>query len=91
MPELAGSWLLTALIQLPSICFLLFNNNLLISNIERAFHIIEFIFIVMESIMGYFAIKLMVDIQALKFQVSDSFAQVWFLIYDVIHFVIDLR
>ncbi|CAH8852657.1 unnamed protein product [Trichobilharzia szidati] len=67
VPELAGSWLLTVLIQLPAISFMLFNTQMILSSFERTFHIVEFIFVVFESLVGFFVLKLMVQIQALKF------------------------
>ncbi|CAH8287654.1 unnamed protein product [Heterobilharzia americana] len=67
VPELAGSWLLTVLIQLPAISFLLFNPHMILSSFERTVHIIEFIFIIFESVVGFFVLKLMVQIQAIKF------------------------
>ncbi|CAH8572326.1 unnamed protein product [Schistosoma guineensis] len=67
VPELAGSWLLTILIQLPAISFMLFNCDMIISSFERTIHIIEFIMVVFESLVGFFVLKLMVQMQALKF------------------------
>ncbi|KAK4470082.1 hypothetical protein MN116_006546 [Schistosoma mekongi] len=67
VPELAGSWLLTILIQLPGISFMLFNSGMIISSFERTMHIVEFVMIVFESLVGFFVLKLMVQMQALKF------------------------
>ncbi|CAH8598950.1 Transmembrane protein 17 [Schistosoma haematobium] len=67
VPELAGSWLLTVLIQLPAISFMLFNCDMIISSFERTIHTIEFIMVVFESLVGFFVLKLMVQMQALKF------------------------
>ncbi|CAL8098773.1 unnamed protein product [Calicophoron daubneyi] len=68
VPELVGSWLLTVLIQLPAICFMLFNPFMLISPFERSLHSFEFIFIFLEAIIGFFVINILVQHQAIKFQ-----------------------
>lgn len=67
VPELAGSWLLTLLIQLPLILFLLFNESTVILPIERAVNIVLSLFIVWQVIVGYFAIRAMIDYQVTKF------------------------
>lgn len=67
VPELAGSWLLTILIQLPLITLLLFNTQPLLLPLERAVHIVEALFVVFEVISGYFAIRTMVNYQVTKF------------------------
>ncbi|VEL25530.1 unnamed protein product [Protopolystoma xenopodis] len=67
VPELAGSWLLTLLLQLPSILFFLLNENMIISSFERSIHLVEFFFVSFEAILGFFVIKLMVQSQAIKF------------------------
>jgi len=67
VPELAGFWLLTLLIQLPLILLLLFNEDALILPIERAVNIVEACFVVFEIICGYFAIRIMVNYQVTKF------------------------
>lgn len=64
MPELAGSWLLTILLQLPSILFLLFNYKATKSlPLELAMNIILAIFIACEIIIGAVALKAMVNHQ----------------------------
>ncbi|XP_074983326.1 transmembrane protein 17 isoform X3 [Caretta caretta] len=45
VPELAGFWLLSLLLQLPIILFLLFNDGLKIQPLERAVHIIFALFL----------------------------------------------
>ncbi|XP_071179889.1 transmembrane protein 17-like [Mytilus galloprovincialis] len=70
VPELAGSWLLTVLIQLPLILLLLFNTQPLLLPFERAVHIVEALFIVFEAICGYFAIRTMVNYQVTKFHLK---------------------
>ncbi|KAF7253071.1 hypothetical protein EG68_08374 [Paragonimus skrjabini miyazakii] len=69
VPELVGSWLITLLIELPIIVFLLFNTQMIISPFERSIHIVEFTFVISETILGFFVIKLMVRHQALKFHI----------------------
>lgn len=46
---------------------MLFNCDMIISSFERTIHIIEFIMVVFESLVGFFVLKLMVQMQALKF------------------------
>ncbi|TRY58577.1 hypothetical protein DNTS_018096 [Danionella cerebrum] len=48
VPELAGFWLLTLLLQFPLILFQLFNQALLVQPLERAVHIILALFIFSE-------------------------------------------
>ena len=67
VPELAGFWLLTLLLQLPLIIMLLFNEAALILPFERAVHIVEALFVVFEIIIGYVAIRTMVNYQVTKF------------------------
>ena len=67
MPELAGFWLLTFLIQLPFILLLLFNEDARILPMERAVNIVEGLFVVFEIVCGYFAIRTMVNYQVTKF------------------------
>ncbi|CAH8541113.1 unnamed protein product [Dicrocoelium dendriticum] len=69
VPELVGFWLLTILIQIPTILFLLLDEGMKASPFERVLHLIEFIFVALEAIVGFFVIKLMVRNQAIKFQV----------------------
>ena len=70
MPELAGSWLLTLLIQFPLILFLLFNESTLILPIERAVNILFSLFVLWEIIVGYLAIRSMVNYQVTKFHLQ---------------------
>ncbi|XP_047141882.1 transmembrane protein 17B isoform X1 [Hydra vulgaris] len=68
VPELAGFWLVTVILQLPLCCILLFNEATLILPFERAVNIIMFVFLVTETIHGYIAIKRMTDSQVEKFR-----------------------
>ncbi|PAA89797.1 hypothetical protein BOX15_Mlig019782g1 [Macrostomum lignano] len=65
--DLAGSWLITTVIQLPAICFFLFNYFLLVNPFEIVMHSVEFIFVLLEVIMGLYTIKVFQTVQALKF------------------------
>lgn len=67
VPELAGSWLLTLLVQCPLIMLLLFNEAQNIYPLERAIHIVMALFVWFEMICGYFAIRTMVDYQMTRF------------------------
>lgn len=67
VPELAGFWLLTLLIQFPLILLLLFNEDARILPMERAVNIVEGLFVLFEIVCGYFAIRVMVNYQVTKF------------------------
>ncbi|ELT93574.1 hypothetical protein CAPTEDRAFT_162118 [Capitella teleta] len=70
VPELAGFWLLTLLLQLPLTLFLLLNEATMITPFERAMHIVLTCFVVLEVIIGYFAIRAMVNYQVTKFHLQ---------------------
>ncbi|XP_025092218.1 transmembrane protein 17B-like [Pomacea canaliculata] len=70
VPELAGFWLLTVLLQLPLILLLLFNTDALLLPLERAIHIVKALFVVSEVIVGYFAIRIMVNYQVTKYHLQ---------------------
>ena len=67
VPELAGSWLLTLLVQFPLIMLLLFNEAQDIYPLERAINLIMALFVWFEVICGYFAIRTMVNYQMTRF------------------------
>ncbi|KAH3876851.1 transmembrane protein 17B-like [Dreissena polymorpha] len=67
VPELAGFWLLTLLIQFPLILLMLFNEDARILPFERAVNIVETCFVVFEIVCGYIAIRQMVNYQVTKF------------------------
>ncbi|XP_013785547.1 transmembrane protein 17-like [Limulus polyphemus] len=67
VPELAGFWLLTLLLQFPLHALLLFNENTIILPLERAVDILMMTFIVFEIIAGYFAIKVIAHQQMTRF------------------------
>ncbi|CAH1801047.1 unnamed protein product, partial [Owenia fusiformis] len=70
VPELAGFWLLTLLLQLPLVLFLLFNEATIILPLERAMNIVMSLFVLFEVIIGYFAIQIMVNHQVAKFHLQ---------------------
>ena len=70
VPELAGSWLLTLLIQLPLILFLLLNSAAIILPLEWSMNLLLTIFIVFEIVVGYFSIRTMVNYQVTKFHLQ---------------------
>ncbi|KAM7003323.1 transmembrane protein 17B [Tautogolabrus adspersus] len=60
VPELAGFWLLSILLQFPLILFLLFNEAILIQPLERAVHIVLALFILSQALSGFVALRDMV-------------------------------
>ena len=70
MPELAGFWLLTVLLQLPLVLFLLFNESTKILPLERAVNIVMAAFVAFEALIGYFAIRYLVNYQVTKFHLQ---------------------
>ena len=70
VPELAGFWLVSFILQLPLVCFLLFNEYTLVLPLERAVHIVMLLFILFEVVQGYVAIKRMTDAQVEKFHLQ---------------------
>lgn len=67
VPELAGFWLLTVLLQLPLQGFLLFNEDLLILPMERAANVLMVTIIVVELVAGFIALRKITRHQAKKF------------------------
>ncbi|XP_032840116.2 transmembrane protein 17 isoform X2 [Tyto alba] len=61
VPELAGFWLLSLLLQLPIILFLLFNEGLKILPLERAVHTVFALFLTFQVIAGFVTLKRMVN------------------------------
>lgn len=62
--------MVTFILQLPLVCFLLFNEYTLVLPLERAVHIIMLSFILFEIVQGYRAIKCMTDAQVEKFHLQ---------------------
>ncbi|XP_063184405.1 transmembrane protein 17 [Chroicocephalus ridibundus] len=71
VPELAGFWLLTLLLQLPIILFLLFNEGLKIQPLERAVHIIFALFLTFQVIAAFVTLKRMVNKLATHFRLNE--------------------
>ncbi|CAM4540455.1 unnamed protein product [Lepidochelys olivacea] len=71
VPELAGFWLLSLLLQLPIILFLLFNDGLKIQPLERAVHIIFALFLTFQVIAAFLALKRMVNQLAVHFSLKE--------------------
>ena len=67
VPELAGFWLLTILLQLPLQGFLLLNEDLIILPLERAANILMVLMILVELVTGFLALKRITTHQARKF------------------------
>ncbi|TNN59781.1 Transmembrane protein 17B [Liparis tanakae] len=60
VPELAGFWLLSTLLQFPLILFQLFNEAILIQPLERGVHIVLSMFILTQALYGFLALRDMV-------------------------------
>ncbi|KAL7867884.1 hypothetical protein SRHO_G00092680 [Serrasalmus rhombeus] len=60
VPELAGFWLLSLLLQFPLTLFQLFNEAILIQPLERGVHIVLALFILAEALSGFVALRAMV-------------------------------
>ena len=70
VPELAGFWILTLVLQLPLTLMLLLNESMLIMPMERAVNIIMALFVLFETVQGYRVIKSMIEQQVSKFHVQ---------------------
>ncbi|XP_044310597.1 transmembrane protein 17 [Varanus komodoensis] len=71
VPELAGFWLLSLLLQLPLILFVLLNEGLEIQPLERAVNIIFVVFLVFQVITAFLALKRMVNQLATRFRLHE--------------------
>ncbi|XP_075391834.1 transmembrane protein 17 [Tenrec ecaudatus] len=71
VPELAGFWLLSLLLQLPLILFLLFNGGLKSLPMEKAIHMIYTLFLTFQVIAAFLALKRMVNQLATRFHLQD--------------------
>ena len=67
VPELAGFWLLTILLQLPLQGFLLFNTDLILLPLERAAGGVMMVMILTELITGFLALREITRHQASRF------------------------
>ncbi|XP_055484942.1 transmembrane protein 17 [Psammomys obesus] len=71
VPELAGFWLLSLLLQLPLILFLLLNEGLKNLPLEKAIHIIFTVFLTFQVISAFLTLKKMVNQLAARFHLQD--------------------
>ncbi|XP_032041055.1 transmembrane protein 17 [Aythya fuligula] len=71
VPELAGFWLLTLLLQLPIILFLLCNEGLKILPLERSVNIIFALFLIFQVIAASATLKRMVNKLATHFRLNE--------------------
>ncbi|KAM4680985.1 transmembrane protein 17 [Amazona ochrocephala] len=71
VPELAGFWLLTLLLQLPTILFLLFNEGLKIQPLERAVNSIFAVFLTFQVIAAFVTLKRMANKLATHFRLNE--------------------
>ncbi|NXG75116.1 TMM17 protein, partial [Baryphthengus martii] len=71
VPELAGFWLLTLLLQLPVILFLLFNEGLQNQPLEQAVHTIFALFLAIQVIAAFVTLKRMVNKLATHFHLEE--------------------
>ncbi|XP_047637935.1 transmembrane protein 17 isoform X3 [Phacochoerus africanus] len=71
VPELAGFWLLSLLLQLPLILFLLFNEGLTNLPLEKAVHIIFTIFLTFQVVSAFLTLRKMVNQLATRFHLQD--------------------
>ncbi|NXK92759.1 TMM17 protein, partial [Formicarius rufipectus] len=71
VPELAGFWLLSLLLQLPIILFLLFNEGVKIQPLERAVHIVFAFFLAFQVIAAFVTLRRMVNKRATHFRLKE--------------------
>ncbi|XP_002921857.2 transmembrane protein 17 isoform X2 [Ailuropoda melanoleuca] len=71
VPELAGFWLLSLLLQLPLILFLLFNEGLTNLPLEKAIHIIFTLFLTFQVVSAFVTLRKMVNQLATRFHLQD--------------------
>ncbi|XP_054718063.1 transmembrane protein 17-like [Uloborus diversus] len=70
VPELAGFWMLTLFLQFPLHCLCTFNRDYTVLPWERVTDVILMIFIILEIVTGYLAVKNITNHQALKFKLQ---------------------
>ncbi|NXU58788.1 TMM17 protein, partial [Turnix velox] len=71
VPELSGFWLLTLLLQLPTVLFLLFNEGLIILGWERAVNIVFALFLIFQVVAGFVTLKTMVNELSTQFRLNE--------------------
>ena len=74
VPELAGFWLLTILLQLPLQGFLLFNTDLILVPLETSAGSVMMILILLELLAGFVALRRITRHQANKFHLQQFMA-----------------
>merc|ERR1712141_399587 len=72
VPELAGFWLLTVLLQLPMQGFLLFNEALVILPMERAANVLMVTMVLLELVIGFIALRKITRHQAKKISFTST-------------------
>lgn len=86
VPELAGFWLLSLLLQFPLILFQLFNESILVQPLERGVHIVLSLFILTEVI-GYLLFSFVLSLSVLKAIPSLCFLTetlLWYLLHNIV-------
>ena len=82
VPELAGFWLLTILLQLPLQGFLLLNTDLILVPLERAAGGVMMIMIITELVTGFMALREITRHQASKFHLQQFISSPTVVGYD---------
>lgn len=67
---MSAFWLLTVFLQLPLILFLLLNEATIITPFERSVTILMTVFIALEIIIGFFAMRYLFKYEATKFHMQ---------------------
>uniref|UniRef100_A0A0N4ZNT3 Transmembrane domain-containing protein n=1 Tax=Parastrongyloides trichosuri TaxID=131310 RepID=A0A0N4ZNT3_PARTI len=68
IPNLSGSWIIGFILQLPVVCFLLFNGDLILLPLEIFTQSIHFILLMIEIVTGFYTIRLIADHQVKIFK-----------------------
>ncbi|XP_071508587.1 transmembrane protein 17-like [Diadema antillarum] len=70
VPELAGFWLLTLVLQFPLLLFLTVDSHSMPFPIERAVHMVFLLFLAFDVLAGYLALQRMTQHQVMKFHLQ---------------------
>merc|ERR1712050_120815 len=89
VPELAGFWLLTILLQLPLQGFLLLNRDLILVPLEQAAGVVMMTMIIAELVTGFMALREITRHQASKFHLQQFIANPTVVGYDNIAYAKD--
>ena len=89
VPELAGFWLLTILLQLPLQGFLLLNTDLILVPLERAAGGVMMVMVIAELVTGFMALREITRHQASKFHLQQFIASPTVVGYDNIAYAKD--